>query len=67
MSDCSRCGVTVRFARTQRGVRVKIDNLPTTKGPGRYREVSYNPLIVEPVDPNEDVVAYPAHDCKVPR
>lgn len=67
MSDCPRCGISIRFAQTTSGARVKIENLPSIRGPDRFREVSYEPLVVEAVDPDAEVSAYPLHDCVAKR
>lgn len=70
MASCHRCGVTIRWAEVSvetAGItqisRIALDNLPSMRGPDRFREVGYNPLRVEPVGPSDDVIAYAKHDC----
>lgn len=72
MPPCYRCGVDIRWAEVATeeapGItqvqRVALDNLPKMRGADRFREVGYNPLRVEPVPADADVVAYARHDCE---
>ena len=43
---------------------MRLDNIPTIKGPNRFREVSYDPLIVEPVSDGYEGSAYARHNCR---
>lgn len=74
MTSCHQCGADIRWAEldnmpvaeaenlkiTLNG-RIPLDAHPTYKGTNRFREVSYNPLRVEPVGDNEEVAAYALH------
>lgn len=42
---------------------VRLDGIPSIKGPNRFREVSYAPLTVEPVSDSYEGSAYPRHEC----
>ena len=69
MTTCNLCGVEVRWAYSREtntaGLRrnVRLDNVPSIKGPHRFREVSYDPLIVEAVDERFEGTAYAIHEC----
>lgn len=61
---CTRCGTDTRWARIEgTDERIQLENLPSYVGPDRYREVSYQPLVVEPI-PTNDGVGYVQHDCQ---
>lgn len=70
MSYCNLCGAEIRWANTRQtnssGHRqnVRLDNIPSIKGPNRFREVSYDPLIVEPVSESYEGSAYQRHNCR---
>lgn len=70
MTTCNHCGAEIRWANTQEantaGQRklIRLDNIPTIVGPNRFREVSYDPLVVEPVSASYEGSAYKRHDCR---